>query len=95
MNNFVNDIDAPPGISTHLALLVSIIDFRSTHANGLVGVLGKKLPIIQLLTVVRLLKKLCMYIIKAFSIQQFCLLEMTICAVQACTKTIPPGKSLH
>jgi hypothetical protein len=94
MNNFVNDIDAP-GISTYPALLVSIIDFRSTRTDVLVEVLGKKLPIIQLLTVVRLLKKLCMYIIKAFSIQQFCLLEMTICAVQACTTIIPPGKSLH
>ena len=93
MNNFVNDIDAP-GISTYPALLVSIIDFRSTR-NDVLVVLGKKLPIIQLLIVVRLLKKLCMYIIKAFSIQQFCLLEMTICAVQACTKIIPPGKSLH
>lgn len=94
MNNFVDHIGAL-GESIHVSLLSSYENFKNSQAEDSLEILGRNLQLIQLLALVVLLKKFYVYIIRLFPVNLDHLLEMTIYAVQACTKIIPPGKSLH
>jgi hypothetical protein len=94
MNNSVNVVGELDR-SIYQSPPLIIRDLRRDNTVAPIWSHIRNLHINQLVKVAVLLKKLYVCMIESFPINIISALGMTICAVQACIKLIPPGKSLH